>query len=199
MAIRSFRAGRPLVVLGTALGVLGATAALAQSTEGDFRKAETRSVTDAEMKQYLGALKEVVAYTEEVGKKTDLGEDPEALFRGGYDEGKIDAIIGRHGLDKHEFVVIHSSVWQAYMANAMKGNEPALQAMMGDASTLEQMKAYMSPEDYERVKQQMAEAQAQSKRMQEDVPPGNRELVARYQTQLEAIVGSTSRMERRRP
>lgn len=94
------------------------------------------------------------------------------------------AIIKRHGFDSAEqFGLVTYSITGAWMANELEKNRPHIEEAKRQ---LAEMKGKLPPRTYEMMEQRMLGELA---RYQEQ-PVENRELVARYRDEIEAVVSN---------
>jgi hypothetical protein len=140
-------------------------------------------LTERDVESFLGAARDL----HQLGLRVDdeRNDDPSSVTS--FAEGlKLNAeamgILRRHGFDLPRFQQVTYSVMMAAAAGEMEPNT----ASADMNAQLEAMKAKLSPEQYEQMKQATAGATATMKALSEQ-PEGNIELVKRYKEQIKAI------------
>ena len=155
---------------------------------------EMKILTDDEVKRYVATLGDIVATGIEAEKELGLGAaGSESTLQGLEYSQKMQGIIERHGFDPESFSSVHGNVMLAYAALEMARHQPEIEeARKQQAAQMAQMKAQLSPAQYEAMMQGMAGMNAMVD-VYQDVPPVNKKLVEKYRAQLDKILDESGR------
>ena len=151
-----------------------------------------RTLAQAEVDRYLTALQALVSAG--VNAERELGGmDPNDMRARAtaikYSE-KMRGIVASHGFDEKTFSEVHWNLMLAYAANEMgQSKEEIAAAKKEQQAAMAQMKASLSPAQYEAMMQSMASMSGLMKAY-EDVPEVNKQLAAKNKARLEAILDS---------
>ena len=147
---------------------------------------ETRPISEVEMKNYLGAMKDILALGESMKPASESGDALAQVAAGLSAEGEVGAILKKHHFDDLEhFQGVHLSVSIAYAALAWGEEE---EFGREEFDELEALRPNLTDAQYQSAKRSIEETIELERRYSGTAGP-NRDLVEKYRADLDTLFG----------